>query len=314
MTRSGVRRRGTRAAAGLIVAAAALTAWRPADASCAGRPVRVFAGIPPIAGLAERIGGDRVSVETLLRPGDNPHTFEPKPRQVAALGRADLYAACGFPFEANLRRKLENASAGPAVAALDSGLAGVRREDGRGHGSPAPGAGGPDEADPHIWLSPALLRTISLNLFEALKRRDPGSEPYFRSNLDRLLSELDSLDRANVRLLEPFRGRSFLAAHPSFGRFAEAYGLRQMSVESEGRSPSPRTLTAIVRKARAEGIRVVFTEPQFDPAAARAVADAIGGSVVAVDPLAADPLKTIGSFADTLARSFRVAGGKESAP
>jgi zinc transport system substrate-binding protein len=278
----------------------------------AGRPVRIFTGIPPIAGLAERIGGDRVEVETLLRPGDNPHTFEPRPRQAAALGRADLVLTCGFPFEQRLARNLSGRPSGPVVADLRPGIdrsaeAGSARsshEHDHGHA----------EADPHIWMSPPLLRILSLNLFEALKASDPSSESYFRGRLDRLINALDSLDRGTGRALAPYRGRAFLAAHPSFGRFAEAYGLKQMSVESEGKSPSARGLASIVREARKERVSLVFTEPQFDPSGAEAVAKAIGGTVAAVDPLGRDAPATIRTFTEHLVRSFReadaAAGGK----
>ncbi len=280
----------------------------------AERPLRLFTGIPPIAGLAEKIGGDRVEVETLLRPGDNPHLFEPRPRQAAALGRSDLFLSCGFPFEEKLARNLKGRSSGPVVADLgadlltapepESGVSSRHRDHDHDHGG----------TDPHVWLSPALLRVLSLNLFDALKAQDPASGSFFQERLNRLLAEIDSLDRGIGQSLAPFRGRSFLAAHPSFGRFAEAYGLKQMSVESEGKSPSARGLAAIVREARKERVSIVFIEPQFDPSGAEAVAKAIGGTVAAVDPLGRDALATIRVFSDLLVRSFRdadAAGGRK---
>jgi zinc transport system substrate-binding protein len=271
----------------------------------AGRPIRVFTGIQPIAGLAERIGGDRVEVETLLRPGDNPHTFEPRPRQAAALGRADLVLVCGFPFERKLTSQFSGRSSNPVVADLRAGIRITREpeddasshEHGHGHA----------ESDPHVWLSPSLLRILSLNLFESLKASDPASESYFRGRLDRLIDALDSLDRGTGQALAPYRGRAFLAAHPSFGWFAEAYGLKQLSVESEGKSPSARGLASIVREARKERVSIVFTEPQFDPSGAEAVAKAIGGTVAAIDPLGRDALATIRTFKELLVRSFREA-------
>ncbi len=289
-----------------VAACLFLAAWLPGQG--AERPLRIFTGIPPVAGLAEKIGGDRVAVETLLRPGDNPHTFEPRPRQAAALGRADLFLSCGFPFEERLARNLKGRSSGPVVAELGADLyASTEPESGvsRSHRDHDPDHG---EADPHVWLSPSLLRVLSLDLFHALKTLDPASGSYFQRRLNRLLAEIDSLDRGIGQSLAPFRGRSFLAAHPSFGRFAEAYGLNQMSVESEGKSPSARGLSAIVREARKERVSIVFIEPQFDPSGAEAVAKAVGGTVAAVDPLGRDALATIRVFSDLLVRSFREAG------
>lgn len=289
----------------IIPAAVCLSLIARLPCQGAERPLRIFTGIPPVAGLAEKIGGDRVAVETLLRPGDNPHTFEPRPRQAAALGRADLFLSCGFPFEERLARNLKGLSPGPVVAGLGTGL----------HASTEPESGVSSrhrdhdhgEADPHVWLSPSLLRILSLDLLSALKSLDPASGSYFQGRLNRLLAEIDSLDRGIGQSLAPFRGRSFLAAHPSFGRFAEAYGLNQMSVESEGKSPSARGLAALVREARKERVSIVFTEPQFDPSGAEAVAKAIGGTVAAVDPLGRDAMATIRVFSDLLVRSFREA-------
>ncbi|MBN2201019.1 zinc ABC transporter substrate-binding protein [bacterium] len=268
-----------------------------------GRPITVFAGIPPIAGLTEKIGGDRVGVETLLRSGDNPHLFEPRPRQVAALGRADLFLSCGLPFEKRLTLKLKGMPSGPVTAEIFAGINGGSESDVPFGDQSHDGDHG--EADPHVWLSPPLLRILSLNLFAALKSLDPASESFFQERLNRLLAEIDSLDLGIGQSLASYRGRSFLAAHPSFGRFAEAYGLKQMSVESEGKSPSARGLAAIVREAREERVSIVFTEPQFDPSGAEAVAKAIGGTIAAVDPLGRDALKTIRSVTDILVRSFR---------
>jgi len=80
----------------------------------------------------------------------------------------------------------------------------------------------------------------------------------------------------------------FLVFHPAFGYFASAYGLRQVAIEEEGKAPGPARLAAVIEAAKADGIKVVFVEPQFSSSAARTIASAIGGEVVVIDPLAAD--------------------------
>ena len=89
--------------------------------------------------------------------------------------------------------------------------------------------------------------------------------------------ELDGLDARIRRALRPFRGQTFYVFHPAFGYFADAYGLRQKSVETEGKSPTPRQLLALIKQARAEGVKIIFLQPQFDRRAADAVATALGG-------------------------------------
>jgi zinc transport system substrate-binding protein len=271
------------------------------------RPIETFAGIPPTAFLVEHIGGERVIVQCLLRPGDNPHTYEPGPRQTAALGRAEIYFSSGFPFERSLIRNLSNGGAGIRVVHTESGIPGSQ---GREHDPERHDRGEPDAAgheDPHIWLSPALLRIQANAICDALKPVDPLSASIYMGNLKRFLAGLDTLDRWIVRTLAPYRGRSFLVFHPSFGRFAEAYGLRQIAIEMEGKSPSPRQLSAFVQTARQENIRVVFVEPQFESRSAEAVADAIGGRIERMDPMARDVFKSIRTLTVALVQAFREA-------
>jgi zinc transport system substrate-binding protein len=93
--------------------------------------------------------------------------------------------------------------------------------------------------------------------------------------------------------------------HPAWGYFADAYGLTQIPIENEGKRPGPRSLNALIEQARREGIRVVLVQPQFDRRAAEQVADAIGGRVIAIDPLDSN-------YFDTLRRMARLIAGIEA--
>jgi zinc transport system substrate-binding protein len=276
--------------------------------SRANRPIEAIAGIPPTAFLAGRIGGERLNVRSLLKSGDNPHTFEPTPRQAAALGRAELYFSSGFPFESRLSANLlSGRRSGPAVIRTDAQIPRAGAHDhaaGRGTGH----ENGPAvHEDPHIWLSPGLLRIQAGTICGELTRRDQSSSRLYRGNLERFTAELDSLDSRTSRALAPYRGRAFLVYHPSFGLFAEAYGLRQIAIEAEGKSPSPRGLASFVETARSEKISVVFVEPQFESRSARAVADAIGGRIERMDPMAPDVFETMRNLALALVRAFHEA-------
>ena len=95
----------------------------------AGEPVSVFVTIPPQAGIAERIGGEHVSVQVLVQPGDDPHTFEPTFRQMAALGRAKLYFRIGLPIEARIVGKVGRHPGGVAVVDMAGGIRKRRMQD-----------------------------------------------------------------------------------------------------------------------------------------------------------------------------------------
>ena len=125
------------------------------------------------------------------------------------------------------------------------------------------------EPDPHVWLSPPLLKIMARNIAAALCRADPPHKADYRRNLAALLERLDALDRRIGRMLAPYRGRSFYVFHPGFGYFADAYGLHEEAIEAGGRSPTPKQLRALIEKAKADGVTTVFIQPQYAPESAR---------------------------------------------
>jgi zinc transport system substrate-binding protein len=289
------------AAAAIWIAAAVVHDWAPKAHAVAGEAtgrIPVFAGIPPLAWLVERIGGSHVEVGVLLQPGRDPHIFEPTPRQVMALGRARLFFKLGMPFENELVQRIAAHHAGLTVVDASRGI--VKRaatdEDEAG------------QADPHVWLAPPLMRIMAGNVAEALTRADPDHAADYGRRAAAVAAELDALDARITRRLAPFRGQRFYVFHPAFGYFADTYGLVQESVEIEGKSPTPRQLQALVRQARADGVRIIFLQPQFDPRAAEAVARAIGGSVVPMDSLARDVPRNLDDVAEKIAAALKDKG------
>ena len=291
----------------------------PAASPAATEMIGVFVTIPPLAGLVERVGGEHVTAHVLVPPGRCPHTFEPTPRQIVELGRSRLYCTIGLPLEERIRGKVEGAGRGLRVVDISVGIKRRRMAVNHDH-EPAAGSAGHEKAsghdegaDPHIWLSPPLIKILARNLAGALSDADPAHAQDYESNLAALLSDIDEVHARLTAALSPYRGRSFYVFHPAFGYFGDAYGLRQEAVEVEGKSPSARDLTRLVNRARAEKVRVVFVQPQFDPRSARTVAASIGGAVVPLDPLARDVLKNLQAMAGQVERALkpqpRVRGG-----
>ncbi len=296
-----------RAFCGCCVVAVSLSAGcgqTSSDRSDDGR-LPVFAGIPPLAYLVEQIGGPHVAVEVLVQPGQDPHTFEPTPRQVSALSRARLFFQIGIPFENALLAKLRQST--PRMTVIDCAVGVEKRtmdqpcfeHDHSDHrGTP----------DPHVWLSPPLLKVQAENVAAALVRADPAHADDYQRNLAALLGRIDAAHRRIERMLAPYRGRSFYVFHPGFGYFADTYGLEEKAIEAGGRSPTPKQLRALIGKARAEGAKTVFVQPQFDPHGARTIAEAIGGQVVPIDGLAKDVLHNLENIAAKIEKAL--GGGK----
>jgi len=254
--------------------------------------VTVFVSIPPQRWLVNAVGGDRVAVEILVRPGQDPHTFEPLPRQVAALSRAGIWYLIGLTFEEPLQRKI--AAVAPGLMVIDMGrdieklpMTESGHYQGSHNGSDHDHHGeGP--LDPHIWLSPPNLQIMAGTVAKTLAEIDPANREEYRRNLEVVNRQLTLLDEQLKTVLAPYRGASFFVYHPTFGYFAHTYGLKQDAVEIGGKSPAPRQLASLIAKAKAQQMKVIFVQPQFDPKAAQAIAAAIGGRVVPLDALAED--------------------------
>jgi len=265
-------------------------------ASPAAARLETFAGIPPVAYLVERIGSDRVSVGVLVQPGQDPHVFEPTPRQVVELSRARLFFRVGMPFEDRL---VERIAGGPAHFTVVDAARWIDRR-----------ASNPDDddegrTDPHVWLAPLLLKTMAANVRDALCQADPRHADDYNANVKTLHAELDALHSRLARDLAPFRGQAFYVFHPAFGYFADAYGLRQESVEIEGKTPAPRQVFGLIDKARRDHVTIIFLQPQFNQQIAASIAQAIGGTVTPMDDMAFDVMRNLDDVAKKIAASNR---------
>lgn len=297
----------------LLAAVAVARFGLPGGGTGDGRMV-VAVTIPPQADLVERIAGDRVRVEIAVPPGQDPHVFSPSPRQVMELSRAAVYFRIGMPLEDQLLPRLGGGAMRIVDTTADIHWRAISDAeelpcDGHHHGHSHEGHGHDCEAhagqpDPHVWLAPALLAIQADRISEALCEVDPAGAELYRANVQELKKRLDEVEEGIVAMLAPYRGQAFYVFHPSFGYFADAYGLRQTPVELEGKSPSPRQLRTLIAQAKADHVKVIFVQPQFDQRSAESIASAIGGSVVAIDPLRKNVIDNLVDIAAQLQRGF----------
>lgn len=264
--------------------------------SDSGGRVKVAASIAPLADFVARVGGDRVEVELMVPAGASPHTYEPTSGQMKFLSEARLLILNGLELEtwaADILGKVGN-----------SGL--VRVETA---GSIPPGeliAAGEEEHDhegegeegeerrsgvynPHVWLDPELAVYQVQAIRDALVEADPEHAQEYRDNASAFIEELGELDAWIRERVASFARRKFVAFHSAWAYFAARYGLEMVGVVEElpGKEPSAADIAELVEKIRAEGVTVIFAEPQFNPRVAEAVASTSGGEVrvVILDPL-----------------------------
>ena len=266
--------------------------------------VPVTVSVPPQAQMVEAIGGDRVDVSVMIQPGQSPHTFSLSPRQLMALDDGRLYFKVGHPdlaFEHRFLRHVEEQNGQVEIVDLSSGVDFMATEahshdtgdHGHDHHHGDDEAHDHGETDPHLWVSPAIMRAAAEPLAEALIALDPEGEAEYRQRLQAFLDDLDALDASIRDRFQGLEQRRFVVNHPAWGYFAREYDLEQVAIESGGRDPSPAQLARFIEQAQDEGVRVVFVQQGFSERSARVIAREIDAVVRTADPLARDWMQNL---------------------
>jgi len=268
------------------------TTPEPTGGLSAGR-LTVTVSIVPQKYFVERVGGERVDVNVMVLPGNNPATYEPRPEQLTALSESAAYLAIGVPFEDAWLEKIAAANEGMLMVDTAAGIDRMPMEADHEHGD------GP--LDPHIWLSPELVKVQARNIASALAKLDPAHDDEYRANLAAFIADIDELEADIKETLAGASSKKFIVFHPAWGYFARDFELEMIPIEIGGQEPSAQELAHLVDKAQEEGIRVVFAQPEFSTQDAETIAREIGGEVVLVSPLAEDWLSNLTRVADTFA-------------
>jgi zinc transport system substrate-binding protein len=298
--------------------------------------------IAPEAYFLKQIGGDRVDVVVMVPPGADAHTYEPKPKQMVELTKAAAYFAIGMDFEEAWLPRFAAANPTMRIVHTDAGIDKMpmtvhHHEDddhdhdkgnkGHDHDKDKKAAKAHEhekaekghghehhdgELDPHVWLSPKLAKVIGASMRDALIQVDPDGAADYAAGYGRFAAACDALD-ADVKKVfadVPAGQRKFMVFHPSWGYFARDYGLTQIPIEQLGREPGPKALAGLIKEAKADGVKVIFVQPQMSAAQAETIAKGIGGATAAINPLAEDWPASLHSAATALRQGLT--GNKET--
>lgn len=258
--------------------------------------IHIFVSIVPQKTFVQAIAEDNADVHVMIRPGFSPATYDPTPRQLLELARADIYLKIGVPFEEAWMDRIQDAGRAMRIVDTRQGIK-LLDMDEHDHGHDHDHG----RKDPHIWLDPVRVKQQTNTIADALKAVDYQRAAAYDANLQSLHQRLDELDRRIAERIHDSGVKKFLIFHPSLGYFAERYGLEQIAIETEGKSPGAATLQRIIDRARSENIRVVFVQKEFSSHAAEKIAEAIDGTVVVLDPLAPDYFDNMLRIADAIA-------------
>ena len=269
--------------------------------------------ILPEQTFVQAIGGDKVNVSLMVQPGNSPHTYEPKPSQMVEITKADLYFAIDVEFEEVWLPKFQ--SLNPKMQVID--LAdNIKKMEMQKHQCEEEGEEeevhhsehehehehGHEGEDPHIWTAPANVKIIAQNIYHALIQKDPANAEYYKRNLDTFLAMVDKTDKQITHILSSVAdGEKFMVFHPSWGYFAKAYHLTQIAVEVEGKEPKPKELIHLLKEAKEEQVKAIFTQPEFSDTTAMIIAKELQVPVVKVSPLAPNWSENLINIANAIA-------------
>ena len=269
----------------------------------------VCAGLPPVAHIVSVVGGDKVTVSTMLPEGRSPHDYAPGTKELRLAMGAKIFFTTNMLYEQRITRALNSRV---PVVNISKDIKRISLTDGShehhdhhhcalDHHS----CGGDAESgDPHVWLSPLNCALMARCAAEELGKVLPAYKEEFKNRADAFAMKMRKSHESMLKALAPYKGRSFFVYHPAFGYIASLYGLRQKAIELGGREATPTRMAAVIREARKQGVKTVFVQKQFNPASAKALANAIKGEVVELNPLAADAEKNFRLICDALIKGF----------
>ncbi|MEG1414181.1 MAG: zinc ABC transporter substrate-binding protein [Mucinivorans sp.] len=251
----------------------------------------ITVSIAPLTWVVEGLMGQNATLQTIVPPGTSPETYEPTARQSEDLARAELIFSVGLvDSERQIEQRLrDGTSRGVFVRLADSlptdkflrsscATTHTQADSEHHHGA----------VDPHVWLSPSMMREITRLVALHLIDKQIDSAALIvarRDSLFRVISQVDSTIRADV---ERSKSKYFAIVHPSLGYFAAEYGLTQFSIEVDGKEPSGRRIRDLVDTLRDHEVRAVIYSRQDPSTSARVIAKEIGARVVVFDPMAKD--------------------------
>lgn len=272
--------------------------------------IKVAVSIVPQAAFVEEVGGDLVDVVTVIPIGFSPENYEPSARQIVDVNNAEIYFSLGVPAEsANIIPELNDLN----IVHLEDRVADVY--DDRYFGDEEAHDEEEEEAhddhdhshfgrDPHIWLSIKRVKVMVEVIEEELSKIDPDNADVYQANANIYIAELDALETEIEGMFEDKTMRTFIVYHPSYGYFADDYGLEMMALEEDGKEPSFAHLQELITFARDNNIDRIFHQAEIDSEQVETFKNDINGISVELNPLSYDYIDAMREMAQEISEGL----------
>lgn len=252
--------------------------------------INITVSILPEQTFVKAIAGDKANISVMVKPGNSPHTYEPKPSQMSNIAKTDIYFAIGVEFEEVWLHKFANLNRDMTIVDLSKKITKIPMLEHHHHDEE--GAQEHHEEhehnalDPHIWISPANVKIMAKDIYENLVKIDSKNQAYYKNNYFAFIEYINQTDTKIREILADTKsGTKFMVFHPAWGYFARDYGLTQMAIESGGKNPKPKQVMVLIREAKEEKVKAIFTEPEFSTKIANIIAKEVGVPVLKISPL-----------------------------
>ena len=256
-------------------------------AGCAEReapePV-ISVSIAPLHYFVDRLTGEALEVNVMVPQGASHGTYSPTARQMQRLSDSGIYFQVpSLGYEQAFIRRLNEMN--PDIKHVDLGYhVELIRGERIDHGDHFHEGG----IDPHIWMSPKVMMDLLPVLRDVILEIYPEQEEAINDNYPYVLADVERIHFEMQEITQSLSQRRFMIFHPALTYLARDYDLEQVSIEHEGKEPSPAQLSHLIRHARAENVPVIFIQEEYDIRNARLVAEETGAEVVQINPLAYD--------------------------
>lgn len=258
----------------------------------------ITVSIAPYKYFVEAIAGNDFAVNVMVPAGSDPHIYEPFPEQISNLRKSVGYISNGYiGFEMNWLKRFYETNQLMKKLSLGDNIDPIEGEHDH-EGEHVEGA------DPHYWVSPVCATIMAKDVRDFLTQLNPSESVKYETNYQTLLLKIQDLDKRARELFTPVKKKSIMIYHPNLAYLARDYGLTEISLEYEGKEPSPSRLRELIDLARKDNLKTIFIQREYDAKNARAIADEIGAKLVIIDPLSADWLTSTTDIINALHESM----------